>query len=381
MTARGVRRASGFGRAVAVGVLSTLAACKSHGAALQFDSTPLAPKPERLRGPYPTELSGAASEGERAFGAPAPFPAPLRDVMGIDYYTDFRHSEIDPVLKAKNEAEEAPMRELGRSLIAYSDGYLRSQRQSAELASAALDGLFGWAERDALLGRVNRAGLYQLKWALASYTLDYLKIRDEPALDPKKKQRVEHWFRQLADRVVAYQNANPNWPDHWNNHAYWSALAVASAGVAVGDRALFDWGIQHYDVFTSRLRPDGVLPDELGRGQRALHYHLFSIAPLVMLAELAEANGVHLYPVANRALTRLAGLCLTGLKEPNTLGAKAGVRQVSPERSDLAWLEPYYARSHDARALPWLNQRPLESGFLGGDLTLGFGVPLPETTP
>ncbi|MEI9938457.1 MAG: alginate lyase family protein [Pseudomonadota bacterium] len=299
-------------------------------------------------------------------------------MIGVDYYTDARHSEIDPVLKAKNEAEEAPMRELGRWLIAYSDGYLRSQRRDAKLAIATLDGLFAWAAHDALLGRVNRTGLYQLKWALAAYALDYLKIRDEPALDPSEKQRVEIWFRRLADQVVAYQTTNPTWPDHWNNHAYWAALAVATAGVAVDDRALFDWGIGKFDIFLNRVRPDGSLPDELARGKRALHYHLFSVAPLVMLAELAEANGVHLYRAGNRALERLATRCLVGLADPSAFGVAAGAAQVIPEKSDLAWIEPYYARSQESRARTWLSQRPLSFGFLGGDLTLAFGVPVPD---
>jgi len=39
------------------------------------------------------------------------------------------------------------------------------------------------------------------------------------------------------------------------------------------------------------IAADGTLPLEMGRGQRALHYHLFALAPLVTMAELAAANG------------------------------------------------------------------------------------------
>ncbi len=97
-----------------------------------------------------------------------------------------------------------------------------------------------------------------------------------------------------------------------------------------------------------------------------------------MLAELAQANGVHLYPAGDGALERLAGRCLAGLADPSAFGAAAGAPQVLPDKSDLAWIEPYYARSRDARALPWLSRRPLSFGFLGGDLTLAFGVPVAE---
>ncbi|HEY4156897.1 MAG TPA: alginate lyase family protein, partial [Polyangiaceae bacterium] len=317
------------------------------------------------------EPDAAAPELARALVAP-PFPSPLRDVMGVDYYTDARHSVIDPALKARNEAVEAPLREFGRALMVLSDGYLRSRGADASLAARTLDGLFAWASADALLGQVNRGGLNQVNWALGVYGLDYLKVRDAHGLDPSKRARVERWFRQLAAEQISYAALHPDWPDHTNNHAYWAGMSVAVAGIAASDRTLFDWGIGQYQLFLSQIQPDGTLPAELARGQRALHYHLFALAPLVMLAELAEVNGVHLYPAGDRALERLVNRCLAGMADPQAFGVAAGALQIIPDKSDLAWLEIYNARFHPQNAEPWLKQRPLVFGFLAGDLTLAF---------
>jgi poly(beta-D-mannuronate) lyase len=276
------------------------------------------------------------------------------------------------MLKARNEAVEAPMREFGRALMLLSDGYLRSHGTDASLAARTLEGLCAWASADALLGQVNRGGLGQVNWALGAYALDYLKIRDGRGLDSNKRERVEHWFRRLAAEQMSYAALHPDWPDHANNHAYWAGMSVAVAGVASSDRALFDWGVGRFELFLRQVQPDGTLPLELSRGQRALHYHLFALAPLVMLAELGEVNGVQLYAAGDRALERLVNRCLAGLADPTAFGALAGAPQVIPDKSDWAWLEIYNARFHPQNALPWLKARPLVFGFLGGDLTLAF---------
>ena len=118
------------------------------------------------------------------------------------------------------------------------------------------------------------------------------------------------------------------------------------------------------------------MPLELARGQRALKYHLFAVAPLVMLAELAEVNGVHLYDAGDRALDRLVARCLAGMAEPKSFAARAGVEQLMPDDSDLAWIEIYYRENSPRQFFDlWLKARPFVSGFLGGDLSLAFATP------
>jgi hypothetical protein len=101
--------------------------------------------------------------------------------------------------------------------------------------------------------------------------------------------------------------------DGTNNHYYWAGFAVMAAGIAADDRKLFDWGVSTYNEAMSRIQPDGTLPLEMARGQRALHYHVFALAPLTMMAEMGYANGLDLYNANNGALKRLIDVTAAGL--------------------------------------------------------------------
>src|SRR6185312_4049788 len=54
-----------------------------------------------------------------------------------------------------------------------------------------------------------------------------------------------------------------------NNHLYWAGVEVSAAGIAANDRELFDWGMNTYHVGVAQIQPDGTLPLEIRRGQRA----------------------------------------------------------------------------------------------------------------
>ncbi len=325
-----------------------------------------------LRGPY---RPAAAPHAEPVAVRDLPtFPDPVRDVVGTSYYVGNSHDKVDPDLKAENERLQMPLAAFGRVLMNLTDEYLRAPSDGAPLATAAVHGMARWADSGAMLGRVNRQGYYHLTWALGAFALDYLKIREDRSLDPAEKVRVERWLRRLAAEVMAYFDMAPNAGDRLNNHGYWAAMAVAAAGVATNDKTLFDWGIGHYSLFLRTVSRDGSLPLELERRSRALHYHLFALAPLVMLAELAQANGIDLYAAGDRALERLAGRCLDGLAAPAAFAKVAGAPQVPMDSSDLAWIEPYHARFPAADVSRWLRLRPLVSPLLGGDLTLAFAA-------
>src|SRR5262249_52902822 len=140
-----------------------------------------------------------------------------------------------------------------------------------------------------------------------------------------------------------------------NNHAYWAGLAVAAAGAAAQRRALFDWGLARARIGIAQVRADGFLPLELERRSLALHYHLFALAPLVMLAELGAVNGVDLYKEGDGAIRRLADRVIMGLADPAPFAAAAGAAQeikLPPRGADLAWAEPYFARFRDRRLPP-----------------------------
>ena len=80
---------------------------------------------------------------------------------------------------------------------------------------------------------------------------------------------------------------NPS-SDAWNNHRYWAGLAVCAAGITRNDTREFHFGMDALNAGVDEIGPTGALPRELERAAMALHYHLYALAPLIMLAELAK---------------------------------------------------------------------------------------------
>jgi poly(beta-D-mannuronate) lyase len=329
-----------------------------------------------LRGPVDVSARRAVIGRALPAAPTVPVAPPIRDLTGVSYYRDASRSVADPARKKQNEAAFAPLRAYVARVIDLADGWMESRPADPAYAIQAVDALAVWARFGALLGTVNQQGAYERVWTLAGLALAYLKVRDAPNVDPKARAAVDAWLVKVAEAVKP-PDPRPGRMSDANNHADWAALAVAAAGAAARDRALYDWGLARARIGIAQIRPDGLMPLELERGAMALHYHLFALTPLVMLAELGEANGVDLYADDHGAIQRLADRVIDGLHDPAPFAAAAGVaQQVRPPRGpDLAWAEPYYARFHDRRLIPLLAAaRPLRDDRLGGDLTAAFGV-------
>ena len=86
-----------------------------------------------------------------------------------------------------------------------------------------------------------------------------------------------------------------------------------------------------YDNGVDQIQPNGALPLEMARGGRALHYHLYALAPLVLLAEFGEVNHLDLYAHANGAIHRLVDFSVAGLQDPTPFVKATGVQQELPK--------------------------------------------------
>ncbi len=124
-------------------------------------------------------------------------------------------------------------------------------------------------------------------------------------------------------------------------------MAVAAEAIADNDSDAGQWAITAYRMGVAAIQPDGSLKAEMNRAQMALHYHLYALAPLIMLAEFGEANGLDLYAEDNGALHRLVNFCVAGLEDPTLLQKRTGVAQVVTlpyAGSDIGWAVPYVHR-------------------------------------
>jgi len=158
--------------------------------------------------------------------------------------------------------------------------------------------------------------------------------------------------------------------DSQNNHLYWAGVELAAIGVAADDRNDFDWAMATYDNGVDQIQPDGALPLEMARGGRALHYHLYALAPLVLLAEFGEANHLDLYAHANGAIHRLVNFSVAGLKDPAPFAKATGVQQEVPKTitgDQIGWAPPYVQRFPNPALEQMIRAAPsLSVYYLGG---------------
>ncbi len=303
---------------------------------------------ETLKSPWRAVAANAAGP---AFPC-APAPALPKILLFNGYYVDAHHSVVDPQAKASYEKasreNELFLRRVGRA----ADGYQAQRSDSAAectfslLQQAAQDGAFSIAH----LGKNGaRDGFYVQAFYLDGLALAYLKVRPSSAGSSQQRAEIQTWLLNIALSVQNFYDVmiRVNAGDGHNNLTYWGALGVSATGIATGRRDLFDWGINIYRQALRQIASDGTLPSEMDRAALALHYHLFAVAPLVILAELGEDNGLPLYDDDDGALHRLVKRTIGGVVDPAYFAQKTHIAQEMPLELDgrtVGWAVVYEAR-------------------------------------
>lgn len=235
--------------------------------------------------------------------------------------------------------------------------------------------LAGWARAGALLGPSSGyQGDFERSWAGADFALALLRFG---GAGPREQAMatIDPWLARIAEATRDSETINRL----HNNLVYWAGLDLAAIGTVTGRRDLIDAGIARAREGIRDIGPHGELIREIKRGERALHYHNFALIPLIFTAELARRRGIDLYAESHGAIRRLADLVIRAVRDPRSFAAITPVPQrVFPWTftSDLAWMEPYYARFGDPRLAPLIRaRRPFVNLRLGGDVTAAWGAP------
>jgi poly(beta-D-mannuronate) lyase len=252
---------------------------------------------------------------------------------------------------------------------------------SGEMGAAAcvMKILLPQAQADAMTGSMssNQANYVQ-NWTLGALAIAYLKVRQAGpeglGATPEQIAAVQAWMKTVGGQVEGYFAARreKGTNDGRNNHLYWAGFAAMGAGIAANDRGLYGWGVSTCKDGVDEIADDGTLPLEMARGQRALHYHLFALAPLVTMAELGTVNGEDLYAYKQARLHLLVSRALAGLVDNHYFSAKAGAVQDTPEKGrvksgDVVWVMPYLRRWPDAGIGALLDRGGREPyDYLGG---------------
>jgi len=332
-------------------------------------STLFAAPAKSLRSPWDGKPVTAT---DTAYACPAvAHIAPDLVTDGFYRLDDPTHSIIDPVRQEAYRKSSDGVKAVGTAIVAAADDYRTTGSRKA--AQCALTQTFTLAQEHSLAGKMSSNQAYYVQgWVVGAIAIAYLKIRETGMATPEQTETIAKWMLSVGDQTVAYYDTHrrSGTGDAGNNHLYWAGVELAAIGVAADNRKDFDWAIATYDNGVNQIQPDGTLPLEMARGARALHYHLYALAPLVLLAEFGEANNMDLYAHANGAIHRLVNKSVSGLQDPTPFEKATGVHQEIPKvisGDQIGWAPPYVKRFPNAALEQRIKSAPsLSVYYLGG---------------
>jgi poly(beta-D-mannuronate) lyase len=308
----------------------------------------------------------------------APYDCPATPNIPPDLITDgfYRlddptHSIVDPARQAAYNKSSGPVKAAGQAVVAAADAYRTTgSRQAAECTLKMISAM---AQQHSLAGKMSSNQAYYVQgWVAGAIAIAYLKIRDAHVAPHEQEKSIAAWLISVGEETKGYFDPRraKGTSDARNNHSYWAGVELAAIGVAANNRSDFDWAVAAYDAGVKQIRPDGTLPLEMARAARALHYHLYALAPLVMIAEFGEANGLDLYARSDGAIHRLADVSVAGLSNPELFAKATGVQQEVPARpsgDQIGWALPYEHRFPNPQLAKYIANAPsLSVYYLGG---------------
>jgi poly(beta-D-mannuronate) lyase len=294
------------------------------------------------------------------------------DLTTDGFYSDSKSSVIDPVKWKAYTESSGPYKKLGDEAVAAADAYRTTGSRPAAacvlklLNAAAADGVF--------TGKMSsRQAYYVQGWVIGAVAIAYLKVRNSGVVQPNQSASLTSWMKTVARQSMDFYEAAKSKPggDAGNNHLYWAGVEIAAIAIAADDHSMFDWAMATYANGVNQISPEGTLPLEMRRGQRALHYHLYAIAPLVYLAEFGKVNGLDLFAQDNFAIKRLVDRSIAGLRGSGYFDRETGIPQDTPNgpptAEEISWAKGYVHSFPDPEISSLIAQAPsLSYMYLGG---------------
>lgn len=298
-------------------------------------------------------------------------------VTSIYDQTDKSRSSIDDEQFETYTEGMSGLRDFLTYVTKAASDYVASDGKKIAKAACTLSWIDAWARGDAMSDLGTRQSALSSTRIVAGMGMAFLSVRPYAEATGFDSSAIQSWFKARArDFIAVYSEGDRG--SNRSNHRYWGGFAVAAAGVVADDRELLDWGVESFRIGVCQVDAQGALPLELKRAKKARDYHLHAIAPLVMIAELAEANGSDAYALCDGAMHRLVKFALTSVGDPDAIEDLTGEKQVKMPTDDgairgdrLAWVEPYFKRFGGSEKDYGIKlDRPLFSSNLGGRLTV-----------
>jgi len=288
---------------------------------------------------------------------------------------DASRSEIDEDSNSDVNRALRPLDLFVRTVAALTKGSA-GKRSSDEKHMCLYDALASWADAGALsdLGTLNAK--LAVSPRLAGLAIAYNEAKEQTSPPAEKQRAIEAWLGQLGRRLQSFFEKDAPDMASQNNLRAWAALAAAQIGLATNDDDLISWGSKSTEMVVCSADEDGALPFEMKRGDKALHYQLHAVAPLVVNTVLLGDHSGDGFNACGGKLQRIVDFTLSALEDPRLAAEKAGTEQSfstggeTLEPFQLAWVEPYLKLQKDEKALRFAQKyRPLSNSNLGGNLT------------
>lgn len=278
---------------------------------------------------------------------------------------DPTHSIIDPVRQEAYRRSSGKVKQVGMEIVKAADDYRTTG--SREAAQCAMAQIIVLAQEHSLTGRMSSNQAYYVQgWVAGAIAIAYLKIRETGFATSKQTKDIAAWLHAIGEQTKNYYDSRTK---SKNNHLYWAGVELAAIGVVADNRNDFKWAIEAYDAGVAQIQPDETLPLEMARG-KAVHYHLYALAPLVLIAEFGEANHMDLYAHDNGAIHRLVKASVAGLQNPAPFAEASGVQQEIPKvisGDQIGWAPPYVKRFPNPALERLIQAAPsLSVYYLGG---------------
>ncbi len=298
-------------------------------------------------------------------------PAVPADLTTDGFYRtdDPTHSIIDPKRMEAYTKSSEPPKTAAATIVKEADRFrMTGSRAAATCTIALLDQL---AQANAMGGHMSSGQAYYVQgWLAGAMAIAFLKVRESGLASPQQTQEIAAWLNRLGTSTRNWYDAAASKHAEGNNHLYWAGLQMCATAAVANDRKDLDWCVAAYRNGARQIQPDGTLPLEMARGSRALHYHLYALAPLVLIAEFGEGNGIPLYAEGHDGLARLVRTSVAGVKDSALFVQRTGVKQEVPEHLDgdnIAWAPPYLGRFPSPVVAQYVaDARNLSSFYMGG---------------
>ena len=268
------------------------------------------------------------------------------DLTTDGFYSDSKSSVIDPAKWKAYSESSGPYKNLGQVIVDAADAWRSTGSRAA--ATCALAHMEAAARDGVFTGKMSSHQAYYVQgWVIGAIAMGWLKVRDSGLETPQLHDLVVPWIVTVTRQTVDFYDSSYA----LNNHLYWAGVEAVAAAAAGDDRKLFDWAVAGYRAGIAQIQPDGSMPLEMARGQRALHYHLYALSPLVYIAEFGQVNGLDLYAERDHALARLEHLCVDGLQNNQFFEKATGIPRTLPPRGPPP-LSKLVGVSSGSRAFP-----------------------------